>query len=36
VVWLSGGSIGNRYDITLTATSGARIIQRTFQVRMVV
>ncbi len=35
VVWLSGGSIGNRYDITLTATSGARIIQRTFQVRVV-
>ena len=35
VVWLSGGSIGNRYDITLTATSGARTIQRTFQVRVV-
>lgn len=35
VVWLSGGSIGNRYDITLTATSGARVIQRTFEVRMV-
>jgi hypothetical protein len=35
VVWLSGGSIGSRYDITLTATSGARTIQRTFQVRVV-
>ena len=35
VVWLSGGSIGSRYDITLTATSGARVIQRTFQVRVV-
>ncbi len=35
VVWLSGGSIGNRYNITLTATSGARTIQRTFQVRVV-
>lgn len=35
VVWLSGGSIGSRYDITLTATSGARTIQRTFQVRLV-
>jgi hypothetical protein len=35
VIWLSGGSIGSRYDITLTATSGARTIQRTFQVRVV-
>ena len=35
VVWLSGGSIGSRYDITLTASSGARTIQRTFQVRVV-
>lgn len=34
-IWLSGGSIGSRYDITATATSGARTIQRTFQVRVV-
>ena len=35
VIWLSGGTIGSRYDITATATSGARTIQRTFQVRVV-
>ena len=35
VIWLSGGIVGNRYDITATATSGARTIQRTFQVRLV-
>ena len=34
-IWLSGGAVGSRYDITLTATSGARTIQRTFQVRVV-
>lgn len=35
VIWISGGTIGSRYDITATATSGARTIQRTFQVRVV-
>lgn len=35
VIWLSGGTVGSRYDITATATSGARTIQRTFQVRVV-
>lgn len=35
IIWLSGGNIGSRYDITATATSGARTIQRTFQVRVV-
>lgn len=35
VIWLSGGTVGSRYDITATATSGPRTIQRTFQVRVV-
>ncbi len=35
VIWLSGGTVGSRYDITVTATSGARTVQRTFQVRVV-
>ncbi len=35
VIWLSGGTVGGRYDVTATATSGARTIQRTFQVRVV-
>lgn len=35
VIWLSGGTVGSRYDVTATATSGARTIQRTFQVRVV-
>ena len=35
VIWLSGGTVGSRYDITATATSGARTVQRTFQVRVV-
>lgn len=35
IIWLSGGTAGNRYDITATATSGARTVQRTFQVRVV-
>lgn len=37
VIWLSGGSAGSRYDVTVTCTvSGSpRVVQRTFQVRVV-
>jgi len=35
VVWLSGGTVGGRYDITVTAPSGSRVLQQSFQVRVV-
>lgn len=36
VLWLSGGSVGQRYAVTVTCTSGARTVQRSFEVRVVV
>lgn len=36
ILWLSGGVIGSRYDVSVSAhTSGGRVVQRTFQVRVV-
>lgn len=36
VLWLSGGTTGQRYVVTVTCTSGARTVQRSFEVRVVV
>ena len=37
VIWLSGGTAGSRYDVTLTCpvANSPRVVQRTFQVRVV-
>ena len=37
VIWLSGGAIGSRYDVTVTCpvAGSAKVVQRTFQVRVV-
>lgn len=35
VLWLSGGTLGERYDVTVTCPQGGRILPRTFEVRMV-
>ena len=37
VIWLSGGAVGSRYDVTVTCavTGSVRVVQRTFQVRVV-
>jgi len=35
VVWLSGGAVGDRPLVTVTCPQGARILQRNFEVRIV-
>mgnify|MGYP000865172881 CR=1 FL=1 len=37
VIWLSGGTAGSRYDVTITCpvAGSPRVVQRTFQVRVV-
>lgn len=35
VLWLSGGTLPGRYLVTVNCPQGARILSRTFEVRMV-
>ena len=35
VLWLSGGSVGGRYDVTVTAPVGSGAVQQSFQVRVI-
>lgn len=36
VMWLTGGTVGERYTVTVAFVSGARTFVRSFEVRMVV